>query len=199
LLGTRPGGAIAAAWASMKTIGEDGYLKLAKETMEITRRLIDGVNAIPGLRVVAQPHMSVFCYESTSRELNIFAVGDQMEKRGWHIDRQQRPDSLHAMVTPRHAPVIEQYLADLRDSVDEVKKHPELGERGGAAMYGMISHIPLRGLVRQNVMKMMTELYGPEGKQPNLSDEPPDDLATKAGLLFLRLRDELAKKLERKS
>jgi glutamate/tyrosine decarboxylase-like PLP-dependent enzyme len=199
LLGTRPGGAIAAAWAAMQALGEDGYLKAAKAAMETTRRLIDGIQAIPPLRVIARPPMSVFAYQSTSPELSIFAVGDQMEKRGWHIDRVQRPDGLHAMVTPRHAMVVDQYLADLRESVDEVRRHPELAERGGAAMYGIIAHIPLRGMIRNEMMKMMEDMYGPDGQMPPLTEGPPDDLATKAGLLFLRLRKELAKKLERKS
>ena len=38
--GTRPGGAIAAAWAAMKSLGIEGYLNLAKAVMEATKRLI---------------------------------------------------------------------------------------------------------------------------------------------------------------
>jgi len=192
LLGTRPGGAIAAAWAAMQAMGEDGYLEQAKQVMDTTRTLIDGVNAIPGLEVLGRPHMSVFAYRSTSPDVPIYAVGDKMEERGWHIDRQQRPECLHAMVTPGHSQVAQQYLADLAKAADEVRRDPEAGLSGGAAMYGMISRIPLRKMVRENVLKMMLDLYGPEGKSIAL-DTPPDDLATKAGMAFLRLTDRLSK------
>ena len=45
-------------------------------------------------------------YKSKVLKVNIFAVGDQMEERGWYIDRRQRPDGLHAMVTPLHRRIV---------------------------------------------------------------------------------------------
>ena len=143
----------------------------------------------PGLRVLGRPSMSVFAYASTDPELSIYAVGDRMQARGWHIDRQQRPESLHAMVTPRHAQVAEQYLDDLRASVDEARRDPELAFRGGAALYGMVSRVPLRGLVRDAVRKMVREMYGPEGVLPDPSAAgEPTQLADRLGLWFLRQR-----------
>lgn len=192
LLGTRPGGAIAAAWASMQAMGESGYLEQARLIMDTTHTLVNGINTIPGLEVLGNPHMSVLAYRSVDPDVSIYAVGDRMEERGWHIDRQQRPECLHAMVTPGHADVIQQYLADLADTVARVRRNPEASLAGGAAMYGMISRIPLRRMVRRNVLKMMLELYGPEGKSPSL-DAPPDDLANRAGMAFLRLTDRLSK------
>jgi len=195
LLGTRPGGSIAAAWAAMTALGEDGYLKIAKEIMETTQRLQSGVNAIPGLRVLGDPHASVFAYGSTEREVNIFAVADQMEKCSWHIDRLQRPDALHAMVTPAHSAAVDRYLDDLREAVAVVRAHPELARQGGAATYGMISAVPLRGMIKKNVLKMMMDFYGPAGAAPPLDNpEDADDLGTKLGLLFLEWKDKLTKR-----
>ncbi len=45
--GTRPGGAIAAAWAVLQYLGREGYLRLAETTMNITNKLLDGIRAIP--------------------------------------------------------------------------------------------------------------------------------------------------------
>ncbi|MBN1947982.1 MAG: aspartate aminotransferase family protein [Bradymonadales bacterium] len=189
LLGTRPGGAIAAAWAAMQALGEEGYLDLARTTMDTTRKLIDGIGSLPEIEVLGQPHMSVFAYRSRTPEVSIYAVGDQMERRGWHIDRQQKPESLHAMVTPGHARVVDRYLADLKESVATVKGSPNLYAEGQAAMYGMISKIPLRGLIKNNVLKMMLEMYGPQGSIPDLGRQAEkEDLATRLGRLFLRLR-----------
>ncbi|MFH1313636.1 MAG: aminotransferase class V-fold PLP-dependent enzyme [Candidatus Eisenbacteria bacterium] len=198
LLGTRPGGAIAAAWAAMMAIGESGYLDNARLIMDITRKLIDGVSAIPELYVLGEPHMSVFAYASRSKAVNIYAVADQMEKKGWQIDRLHRPEALHAIVIPAHEKILEQYLGDLRESVDYVKKNPELAEQGGAAMYGMISQVPLRGMVKRNVLKIMEDMYGPEARLPEFdgseeTEEAPTDLATRIALRYLKMRNRLMK------
>jgi hypothetical protein len=118
-----------------------------------------------------------------------------MEKKGWHIDRLHRPEALHAIVMPAHENISEQYLQDLRESVDFVKKNPELATKGGAAMYGMIAQVPLRGMVKSNVLKMMEDIYGPEAKLPEFdeSEEQPTDLATRLALGFLKIRNRFRK------
>jgi sphinganine-1-phosphate aldolase len=189
LLGTRPGGAIAAAWGAMTTIGEDGYTKNAKLIMDTTQRLMDGIRAIPELDIVGKPVASVFAYRSTSRDVNIYAVCDVMEKKGWNIDRNQRPEALHAMVTPHHARVVDRYLEDLREAVSEVRKNPELAHQGGAAMYGMIANIPLRGMIKNNVLKMMMDMYGPQSQMPNFENPGEDgDWSMKAGMAFVKMK-----------
>ena len=119
-----------------------------------------------------------------------------MEARGWHIDRLQRPDALHAMVTPLHARVAKKYLDDLRKSVAEVRRNPKLAEKGSAPMYGMISAIPLRGMVKKQVLGMMKDMYGPGARIPELSDPGNDEggeaprrpLSERIGIWYLRLR-----------
>lgn len=180
LLGTRPGGAIAAAWAAMNAQGIDGYCRNAEQIMDITRRLTDGINAIDGLTIMGQPSMSVFAFTATSRQVNIFAVGDLMEEKGWHIDRLQRPEGLHAMVTPAHAAVADTYLADLKEAVADVKANPARGARGNAAMYGMIASVPFRGLIKNEVMKMMEKMYGPQGEIP-MDQAGKDPLSIRIG------------------
>ena len=179
LLGTRPGGAYAAAWASIQAHGLEGYKELAKRTIDLTEKFIEGINAIDGLEVIGKPQASLFAYRSTTPELNIFIVGDLMEEKGWQLDRLQRPDGLHAMVTAGHDRIAQQYLADLRDSVAEAIAHPELGESGQAATYGMISHIPLRGMVRKQVGDMFAGTYILSGGEIDLSDS--ESLASGSG------------------
>ena len=48
------------------------------------------------------------------------AVGDALAQRGWFHDRQKPPDTLHATVSAGNAPVIDDYLSDLRACVAEV-------------------------------------------------------------------------------
>ncbi len=202
LLGTRPGGAYSAAWAALQSIGEDGYRKLAKTIIETTEKLKSGIKEIPELEILGKPIGSVFAYHSKDREVDIYAVGDQMEMRGWQIDRLQFPEALHAMVTPLHEKIVRQYLKDLRQSVRAVKGKPEFSEKGAAAMYGMIAHIPLRGMIRKNVIKIFAEMYGPDAKMIDPStagisgneesvDKP--DFATRMAMVYLRLRNRVRK------
>lgn len=196
LLGTRPGGSIAAAWATLMATGEDGYLRRAKATMDVARALIDGINAIPGLEIMGIPTMSVFAYRSTDPSVNVYAVGDRLDAKGWHVDRQQKPDALHQMVSAAHHGQTEAFLADLQDAVTEVRADPSLATTGGAATYGMISAVPLRGMIKKQVLRMMMDAYGPGGGAIDL-DTPGDDLATKAGVLLVKAREELRRRLRR--
>ena len=107
---------IAAAWGVMNFLGEEGYLRLARRVRDTTHQLRDGIDALPQLRVWGEPVMGVFSFGSNS--LDIFAVGDVMDERGWHLDRQKDPDALHLMVSPEHDRVVDDFLADLRHAVE---------------------------------------------------------------------------------
>jgi len=156
MTGTRPGGAIAAAWAVMNHLGEEGYLELARISMETARRLIDGIEAIPELRVMGRPDMTVFAF--TSDEIDVYTLAEVMEKKGWHMDRQQLPPSLHMMVTPAHAGVADRFLGDLEEAVREVAAlGPDHQPEGMAAIYGGMAKMPDRGLVRDFLAEVMDD------------------------------------------
>ncbi len=155
MTGTRPGGAIAAAWAVMKYLGEEGYLRLAKQTMETTRALMDGVAAISGLQIQGEPEMSVFGF--TSDSIDVFVLGEEMGARGWKLDRQQLPPALHLMVTPAHAAIVERFLADLRECTEKIRETKPTPE-GAAAMYGMLATVPDRSMVPQLLLEFMDGL-----------------------------------------
>ena len=115
MAGARPAAPIAAAWAVMNYLGEDGYLRLARQTLDTTRALRDGIEAIPGLEVWAEPAMTLFSFGS--KVVDIFGIGDAMDQRGWCLDRQNDPDALHLMVSPEHARIVDDFLTDLREAV----------------------------------------------------------------------------------
>jgi len=156
MTGTRPGGAIAAAWAVLRHLGRRGYLELARGILDTSRRLREGIASIPGLRILGEPVASVFAFASDS--LDVYALGDAMDARGWHLDRQQLPPALHLMVTPAHAPVAERFLADLAECASGLARG-EPAPPGSAAMYGMIGAVPERGQVGNFILEFMDELY----------------------------------------
>jgi glutamate/tyrosine decarboxylase-like PLP-dependent enzyme len=115
LAGARPAAPIAAAWAVLQYLGEDGYLRLAERVRDTTRRLREGITAIPELHLWGEPPASLLSFGS--ERVDIMAVGDVMDDRGWHLDRQTDPDALHLMVSPEHHRVVDHLLADLREAV----------------------------------------------------------------------------------
>lgn len=169
LLGTRPGGAYAAAWATLQYFGQSGYRELAARTCEAVDRLSAGIEAIAGLKLLVAPQGPLLAYGSADPAVNIFTVGDQMDALGWSINRLQNPDGLHAMVTAQHLAVVDVYLADLQAAVATVRAHPELAQQGSAATYGMLSHVPLRGMVKRRVLDIFAAMYAPGGADIDLS------------------------------
>ena len=111
MAGARPALPIAASWAVMNYLGVEGYVRLAEVIRETTEVIKKGVDSIPGLHVWGKPAMSVLAIGSAEKD--IMAVGDGMDDRGWHLDRQVGPPALHMMVTPNHAKVADQFVADL--------------------------------------------------------------------------------------
>jgi sphinganine-1-phosphate aldolase len=183
LLGTRPGGAYAAAWGVLQYFGKSGYRALARDTLEAVNRMKAGVVAIPELEIMGNPLGPLFAFKSISPDLNIYAVGDQMDAMGWQVNRNQFPAGLHAMVTAQHLKVVDAYLADLKTAVETVKANPELAGQGGAATYGMLAHIPLRGMVKKKVLEMYSEQYRAGGGELDMSADTGGALGGEKGLL----------------
>jgi sphinganine-1-phosphate aldolase len=194
MLGTRSGGPIAAAWATMNAIGVNGYTKNAKTIMETTNRLMEGINSIDELEVIGEPQASVFAYGSKDSDVNIYAVADRLNEKGWHVDRNQSPESLHAMVTLGHEKFVDDFLEALKEAIAHVKENPELNKSGNAAMYGMIAKIPMRGMIKSQVHKMMQQMYSPEGELPEGVDE--DDIMQKLGMQVIEIKENAEEVIE---
>jgi glutamate/tyrosine decarboxylase-like PLP-dependent enzyme len=119
ILGTKPGGPIAAGWAALQFLGEDGYCRLSEEAFTARQRFVAGVRAAPGLDIVGEPEVTLAAITASGSapDVDVFALGDELFRRGWHLDRQGPPDSLHATCMPVHLPVIDEFLADLREAI----------------------------------------------------------------------------------
>jgi glutamate/tyrosine decarboxylase-like PLP-dependent enzyme len=126
--GARPAAPIATAWAVLNRLGVDGYVETTTQIMDATARIRAGVDEIDGLEIVGQPIGPVFSVRSSVHDM--FAVGDVMDDKGWHLNRNREPESLHMMISPVHALLVEELLADLRDAV---ARHGE--RREGATRY----------------------------------------------------------------
>jgi glutamate/tyrosine decarboxylase-like PLP-dependent enzyme len=157
LTGARPGGPIAAAWAVMNYLGEEGYLELAKSAMDTTKKLIAGVNEIPKLHVLGKPHATVFAIASD--DLNVYALSDALKERGWEVEKQQMPACLHITVSPFHAALADQFLADLAACAAEVEDIDPSQLSEEAVMYGMMATMPDRSAACDFAVQYLNQLY----------------------------------------
>ena len=110
-VGSRPGGAVASAWAVMNYLGEEGYMRIAQDVLHIRETLMDGVNRIDGLETYGDPQLTIFTYGSDA--FDIFAVADGMAEAGWYVSRIQEPNAIHMMLSLIQKPVVEEYISDL--------------------------------------------------------------------------------------
>ncbi|MGM0578068.1 MAG: pyridoxal phosphate-dependent decarboxylase family protein [Myxococcota bacterium] len=120
---SRSGGPLAAAWAVLNHLGDDGYMDLAKRTLDATRRLVEGIEAIDGLDVMAEPE---FCMvAATSDDFSVFHIVDEMKERGWYIQPQlafgSSRENIHFSLHPGNADKIDAMLEALQESVEAAR------------------------------------------------------------------------------
>jgi glutamate/tyrosine decarboxylase-like PLP-dependent enzyme len=131
VLGTKGGGSMAAAWAVMHYLGDDGYLRVTAAARQACLQLADAVALIPELAIRAVPQATLLAFGAAdATQLDVFAVAAALWRRGWYVDRQGPPPSLHCTVSNVHLGKIDEFVADLRASVDESLASAERGLEG---------------------------------------------------------------------
>jgi sphinganine-1-phosphate aldolase len=119
LCGTRPGGAITAAWAALRHLGQAGYRELTRQALAATALLRAGLEAIPGLHVVGDPDINLIAVGDARDRIPAIAAG--LRERGWVLGTQGDPargeePSIHLTVTAGHLPVMNEFLGDLANA-----------------------------------------------------------------------------------
>ncbi len=140
--GSRSGGLLAATWASMVSLGRNGYLAYARQIFDTAFAMQDAVRSHPELRILGDP---TFCFSfsndpTSGTAFDIYHVNDFMKLRGWRFNGQQYPNAIHMAVTrPQTQPgVIEAFAADLAEAVPyAVERKDETP--GSAAVYGGVA------------------------------------------------------------
>lgn len=121
LCGTRPGGAITAAWAAMRYLGHDGYCELTRQSLQATAMLRDGLAAIDGLHVAGDPDINLIAVGDTRGRIR--PIARELRKRGWVLGTQGDASrgenkTMHLTVTAGHLPHIAEFLDDLTAAAD---------------------------------------------------------------------------------
>lgn len=115
LAGTRPAGAVAAAWAVLNHLGTEGYRKAAARMAAMTDAYVADITAIEGMEFWAQPDMTLINFGS--RQHDMMKVAAAMMQKDWLVSMTRRPVGLHVMMSLLHEGARAQYITDLRAAV----------------------------------------------------------------------------------
>ena len=138
---TKSGGPLAAAWAVVTHLGDDGYEALAQQVGVGMQALVDGLTAIPQLQLVAAPDSTLVALRADD-SCDVFTICDEMLTRGWFVQPQMAfaadPPTMHLTLSAATAPLVPEFLVALGDSVSAamaagpVQVAPELAAAAGA-------------------------------------------------------------------
>ena len=158
LAGSRPGGLLAAAWAALVAMGEDGYTRATEAILATGAEIKAGIEDIGGLHVLGDP---LWVIAFASDEVDIYEVMAQMAERGWSLNGLHHPPAVHIAVTLRHTKpgVAHRFLTDLQDSVEQARATGGEATTGAAPMYGMAATFPSRSAVKELITRYIDKIY----------------------------------------
>lgn len=123
--GTKSAGLLAQAWAVLRHVGEDGYTELARQVAEASDRLLAGLGAVEGVRVLGRPSAGLVAFTLTGPDAAdgegdlslLLHLADEMRLRGWYLQPQLAfegmPPNLHLTLTPATVGQVGDLLRDI--------------------------------------------------------------------------------------
>jgi glutamate/tyrosine decarboxylase-like PLP-dependent enzyme len=117
--GSRSGAPIAAAWAVMQYLGEEGYLDIARRILHVTEQMAAGIRDIPGLELVCEPELGVIAI--TSRELSVPRLAVALRRRGPSTYLNAEPPAIHLLMDPVDDLAVDRYLEKLALASGDVR------------------------------------------------------------------------------
>lgn len=125
---TKSSAPLAASWAVLNYLGEEGYLNLARRTVSAKEQIVKGITSL-GYRIVGEAETTIFAF--TSDSIDIFEVGAKLKEKGWFLQVQPgssemgMPPSLHLNSSPVHDKVAPDFIEDLSEITESLKsRHP---------------------------------------------------------------------------
>lgn len=116
LLGTRSGASAVAVWALMMHMGRTGYTAIVNRCLKLTWKLVEGIQRIDGVDIVAEPTMNVVGVKSD--RIDIRLIFQELRKLGWAVSL--FPDYLRIVIMPHTEHLhIKTLLEDLRGILEK--------------------------------------------------------------------------------
>ncbi len=113
ILGTRPGAAAAATYAVMKYLGDDGYMKIVKRCMDITRYAEKKLKE-EGFELVTEPRMNVIGIKLG----NAGEIAGRLSGSGWKVGVDAENGFIRIVVMPHvKKKLIGEFVKDFKSVV----------------------------------------------------------------------------------
>ncbi len=122
VLSSRSVGPLASAYAVIKYLGEEGYLKLARKVLSARKKIYDGLREL-NFESVAPIESSVLSL--TNEDADLLGFVSAMREKGWHFHLQKGlkefhiPPNIHLTLSPIHDDVAEEFIKDASMAVKE--------------------------------------------------------------------------------
>ncbi|XP_078576679.1 sphingosine-1-phosphate lyase 1-like [Branchiostoma floridae x Branchiostoma japonicum] len=147
MAGSRAGAIVAACWATMMNIGEDGYVESTKKIVKAARYIAKELRKIDGIFVFGEPEVSVVAFGS--EVFDIYRVSNTLTAKGWNLNSLQFPSSIHLCCTLCHTlpGVTDRFINDVKNAVADALADPQAKTTGQGAIYGMAQSVPDRKII----------------------------------------------------
>jgi glutamate/tyrosine decarboxylase-like PLP-dependent enzyme len=123
---TKSGGALAATWAALNYVSDEGYLDIARRTLDAVDAIVAGVDAMDDLDVMVRPESNLVAL--TSDTVNVFDVVDEMRSHRWYVQPQLgfagSRENIHLSVGGASLELVPDLLADLADACGRARLRP---------------------------------------------------------------------------
>ena len=164
---SKSGGPMAAAWAVLNYVGDEGYLEIARKKLAAVEKITDGIDRIDGLRLLTRPDMCLISF--TSDEINVFHIIDEMNQRGWYLQPSlsfdNSPAHIHLTVSASNVGWEEELLKNLAECV-QIARHLPDGALTGLIKERMDS-VDLSAISDKEMMGMMAAAGVTDGALPS--------------------------------
>ena len=112
LSGTRCSASIASTYAVMRYLGMEGYKRIVKSCMDVTKYLVKRIKEM-GLELVIQPKMNIVGIKLRNSK----GVYDELNKKDWKTSLARYPQCLRIVVMPHVTiEVIDNFIPDLEET-----------------------------------------------------------------------------------
>lgn len=132
IMSSRSGGPMAAAYAVLNFVGEEGYLDIAKKKIDATKKLVQGIRSHKDLILMSEPDFCMFSF--TSKTVSVFHLIDEMNAKGWYIQPAlsyaHSRHNIHLSINFSNVEWVDAFLADLNKSIEKIRDvaYGETGE-----------------------------------------------------------------------
>jgi glutamate/tyrosine decarboxylase-like PLP-dependent enzyme len=120
---TKSGGPLAAAWALLHYLGDEGYLRFAERTLEATRAIASAIRANPHVRLLAEPESSLIAFAAD--DFSVFPIVDIMRRKGWFVQPQLgymgSRANIHLSIDQSTLDLVPQFLPDLEEAIEAAR------------------------------------------------------------------------------